>query len=41
LFAQRDSHARQKLACAEGLGKVIIGSSVERGDLILLGFADR
>jgi hypothetical protein len=31
---QRHAHPRQQLAHAEGLGQVIVGAGVERGDLV-------
>ena len=34
--AQRHAHARQQLAHAEGLGHVVVGAGVERGDLVAL-----
>ena len=39
--AQRHAHARQQLAGAEGLGQVVVGAGVERGDLVALLAARR
>jgi hypothetical protein len=37
VMAERDAHAGEQLAHAEGLGQVVVGASVEGRDLVVLG----